>query len=739
MTNIPKSGGNFVLNVTNTTQTYTDTLYTDNKVVSGDIEISITAKTGTASVTAQTLNSGTTTLSGTTLTVQAVVTPSVSAGYVNSGNSGVVTIKGNVPVETKTITPSTSAQTIIPTSGKLINSVVVNAIATESKTVKSTLATATVTPTAGKYIDQVIVSPIVLEAKSVTPSASSQEVTPSSGKDGLSKVTVNAVPTETKSVKSTQATQTITPSSGKFISQVTVDPVVVQAKTVTPTTATQTISPDTGKDYLTSVKINAITVGTAGSPVATKGTVSGNKIIITPKVTNVEGYIASGTITGATIEVTAAELVSGTTTLTQQTGTNVTNYASANVRAASNFSLSATDNTGVVAVGTLASGYYPLTNSITASLNAGTPGWFSSGSANDAAVQVGKIAAATPSAEVSGLSSPAVAVSGAVTGMATVSSGSYYVQVNTTVTNGSVKAKYKNTQAGYAPANTGTDTAATTITPDVTGSGTKIYIKPADISIITGQALITGQLEPGEQIKITDGYVNETVTWEARPLYLDSAEVTPTTSTQTITFDSDIYDGLSEVIVYPAPPSETTELTVSAAGTFTPSAPYVGFNKVTVGAGSISVTSTSATTSLGVTPGSVSVANRAAAITGKTQLTVTPTTTAASVSTDYYVAVRPTAAAGSYYTLTPSTYTITADVTNAGYVDDINDTTITIKAYGRIRSNSKTGSTYYLPIPTTIATVTASSSAQTITPPAGYLISKVNVNALTVYDGSYDS
>lgn len=253
--------------------------------------------------------------------------------------------------------------------------------------------------------------------------------------------------------------------------------------------------------------------GTAGTPVATKGTVSGNKVVVTPKVTNVEGYISGGTISGTGVTVSASELVSGsksitsngtgidvtnyasvdvavptgisptgTITITQQTGTDVTQYATADVRAASNFSLVATDNTGTVSVGTLASGYYPLTNSITASLNAGTPGWFSSGSANDSSVQVGKMAAAVPSAAVSSLSSPTVALSGVVSGMATATTGSYYVTLSGSATNGSVKAKYTNSTAGYAPKNTtGTESTASAIAPNITG-GKTIYIKAATTS-----------------------------------------------------------------------------------------------------------------------------------------------------------------------------------------------------------------------------------------------------------------
>lgn len=265
MANIPKVEGNFVLEETSTGQTYTDTLYTDNKNISGDIEIKITAKSGNAPVATSLTGTGASaSLSGTTITLSKVVTNAGStftAGWINSKPTGnaTLTLSGTVPTETKTCTPSSSTQTITPSSGKLLSSVVVKAIETESKTVKSTLATTTVTPTAGKYISQVIVSPVVVEEKTVSPLTSTQTITPTSGKDYLSKVVVNAIQVETKSVKSTTATQTITPTSGKFISQVTVNPVVVQSKTATPSTATQTISPDTGKDYLTSVTVEAVT------------------------------------------------------------------------------------------------------------------------------------------------------------------------------------------------------------------------------------------------------------------------------------------------------------------------------------------------------------------------------------------------------------------------------------------------------------------------------------------------
>lgn len=77
------------------------------------------------------------------------------------------------------------------------------------------------------------------------------------------------------------------------------------------------------------------TAGTAGTPVATKGTVSNNSISVTPSVTNTTGYITGGTITGTAVTVAAIELVSGTKYITSAGTTDVTNYASASVASGS--------------------------------------------------------------------------------------------------------------------------------------------------------------------------------------------------------------------------------------------------------------------------------------------------------------------------------------------------------------------------------------------------------------------
>ena len=101
------------------------------------------------------------------------------------------------------------------------------------------------------------------------------------------------------------------------------------------TTITPSVSPKTigGANTMLEgpVTVAAMPTGTEGTPTATKGAVSNHSVTVTPSVTNSAGYISGGTKTGTAVTVTAAELVSGSQTITQNGTVDVTNLASVTV------------------------------------------------------------------------------------------------------------------------------------------------------------------------------------------------------------------------------------------------------------------------------------------------------------------------------------------------------------------------------------------------------------------------
>ena len=129
----------------------------------------------------------------------------------------------------------------------------------------------------------------------------------------------------------------------------------MQAKSnIDPTTSSQTIEPDEGYDGLSSVQINAMPTGTAGTPTATKGAVSNHSISVTPSVTNSAGYISSGTINGTAVSVTASELDSGAKSITANGNSqDVVGYASVDVNVPNTYA--AGDEGKVVSSGALVS------------------------------------------------------------------------------------------------------------------------------------------------------------------------------------------------------------------------------------------------------------------------------------------------------------------------------------------------------------------------------------------------
>ncbi|MBR0470780.1 MAG: hypothetical protein IJJ55_06160 [Clostridia bacterium] len=132
--------------------------------------------------------------------------------------------------------------------------------------------------------------------KSVTPTESEQSVTYDSGYTGLGTVTVGAI-------SSTYVGSGIArrDSSDLMISGDTISAV----SGYYPATASASVVP-----------------GNAGTPTATKGSVSNHSISVTPSVTNTTGYITGGTKTGTAVTVSASELVSGNKSITSN-GTNI--------------------------------------------------------------------------------------------------------------------------------------------------------------------------------------------------------------------------------------------------------------------------------------------------------------------------------------------------------------------------------------------------------------------------------
>lgn len=167
------------------------------------------------------------------------------------------------------------------------------------------------TDNAGGYSSVTVNVQPSLQSKSATPSETAQTITADNGYDGLSQVSVGAI-------SSTYVGSGIDRNDSSDL-----------------TTSGATVSVPAG--YYAEAATKSVASGTAGTPSATKGTVSNHSVSVTPSVTNTTGYITGGTKTGTAVTVSASELVSGTKSITSNgTGIDVTNYAAVNV--ALNFS-----------------------------------------------------------------------------------------------------------------------------------------------------------------------------------------------------------------------------------------------------------------------------------------------------------------------------------------------------------------------------------------------------------------
>lgn len=159
---------------------------------------------------------------------------------------------------------------------------------------------------------------------------------------------------------------------------------VIESLSVTPTTSQQTFDSSSVDGYKP-VVVAAMSSGTAGTPTATKGTVSNHSVSVTPSVTNSTGYITGGTKTGTAVTVSASELVSGTYSVTSSGTKDVTNYASASVPAGSATAPSSISGTSA----SVSTGTNTITLSKTVSVTPSvSAGYVSSGTAGNSSVSL---------------------------------------------------------------------------------------------------------------------------------------------------------------------------------------------------------------------------------------------------------------------------------------------------------------------------------------------------------------
>lgn len=213
----------------------------------------------------------------------------VPAGY----HSGSGTVK--ISTETKTATPTKAAQTISPTSGKVLSKVTVNAIpANYIDTTDATAAAADLLGGKTAYVNGELVEGTMADngAVSQTLNTTTKSYTvPAGYHNGSGTVSIT---TETKSATPTKSAQTITPSTGKVLSSVSVAAIPAAYQDVTGVTATATDVLD-GKYIVTST----------GSKV--EGTMANNGSVTTTidGLTTTSATIPAGYTTGGTVSLTS--------------------------------------------------------------------------------------------------------------------------------------------------------------------------------------------------------------------------------------------------------------------------------------------------------------------------------------------------------------------------------------------------------------------------------------------------
>lgn len=270
--------------------------------------------------------------------------------------AGFVTAIQNLPAgggtyQAKTnVSPTTSSQTITPDAGyDALSSVQINAMPTGTAgiptAIKGTVSnhavavTPRVTNTTGYIVGSTKTgTPVTISASDLVSGSETKTANGTYDVTNLSEIIVNVSQGGNYQAKTnispTESAQTIMPDPGyaalssvqiNAISSTYVGSGIPLRSTADLTTSNNTVTAPAG--YYANAASKAVNNGTAGTPSATKGTVSNHSVSITPTVTNTAGYIQGGTKTGTAVTVSASELVSGSETKTANGTYNVTNLA----------------------------------------------------------------------------------------------------------------------------------------------------------------------------------------------------------------------------------------------------------------------------------------------------------------------------------------------------------------------------------------------------------------------------
>ena len=333
-----------------------------------------------------------------------------------------------------------------------------------------------------------------IESLSVTPSESEQTFN-SSSVDGYKPVTVGAI-------SSTYV--------GSGITQRSSTDLTVGGATVT-----------VPAGYYSTQSSKAVASGSAGTPVATKGTVSNNSISITPSVTNTTGYITGDTKTGTAVSVSASELVSGTLSITTNGTKDVTNYKNVNVNI---------------------SGDSPTIESLSITPSESEQTFDSSSVDGYKPVTVGAISSTYIGSGVTQRSSTDLTASGATV---SVPAGYYASSASKAVASGSAT-NSGTASASSATITTGTNTITLSKAVSITPSVSAGYISAGTAGNVTVSLTGSATIDPtptvsGKTVTIPAGYYTEQTTKSVSsgsatgPTNISSSSATVTTGTNTLT------------------------------------------------------------------------------------------------------------------------------------------------------------------------------------------------------------